>query len=275
MFDYKYYEFDRRNLDFRAKLHRGAYLYRLASILHCGRDEILTGNGPANSAANGRFNVAQQRISYCANNVLVCIAEVLYHMYRKALERIEHNPKEPHLIREALVDKRALAIFRVDDISDLVYIDAEDVKAVYDPLMSGTKVVFPDPHYRFLQDFSNTIRSDKRRGAFYPSARHSQDICIGLFEDQTRLIQPAPYYVINVDLHLLAEDQKVQDPAKLCTDKDKLHPTMGYYSFADVKELENASRGGVLNPSNLPASGKVDFVRRYYKAYPDEAIWHC
>ena len=187
MFPLHLYDYDRSNKSYMAKLCDGAYLYRLASLPHCGPDHMLTGGGPLNSPMPGRFNSPHQRTSYCSNNILVCMAEVLYHMYRTVLTRIEKE--QPALsIRNSLTDKRSLDMVKVKEINDIVFADARDVSIDFGKRIRGTAIVFPDPHYKFLWDFNNEIRMQYKKGIFYPSARHSQDICVALFDDETSRI---------------------------------------------------------------------------------------
>src|SRR5262249_39427377 len=112
MFADSLYEFDRRNESHTARIASGGYLYRLTSLAHSTAQDILSGGGTLNNPVPGRFNSPHQRTSYCANNVLICIAEVLYHMYRTALQRIE-SEAPARAIRSSVKDERCLAIVRV------------------------------------------------------------------------------------------------------------------------------------------------------------------
>jgi len=275
-YDDSLYEYDRNSTDYEAKLKNGAYLYRLASVTHAGMDEALNGGGPLNSPQYGRFNVPNQRASYCANNVVVCIAEVLHHMYRTALARIE-EAAPAKLIRDSFRAKRALVIFRVNEIDNLVYTDGSDVKIDFEPRMGGTATVHPWLSYEkdtLISRFNNLLRHKGKRGVLYPSARHSKDICVALFQDETSRIDRSFYKVLNVELCLLPETQPLRTPFIACEPFiDKLHPTMGYYSFADPTQLANAKNDKIINPANLPDKGIVNFVRRQYNTYPAGTVW--
>ena len=83
------YVFDRTRQNHEAALKPGACLYRLTSVHFCQQGDILTGNGPLDSVEPGRFNEAGQRTTYVSNNVLVCIAEILFHRYRRMLNNIK------------------------------------------------------------------------------------------------------------------------------------------------------------------------------------------
>jgi RES domain len=268
------YEYDRNQQSYIAKLLDGALIYRLASLQHCSISDALTGAGTLNNPSPGRFNAPHQRTTYCANNILVCIAEVLFHMYRKALKKIE--VRDPALaIRSSMYEKRCLMLIRVKEIDPLVYADSKDVARDFDPRVCGASVVFPDPCYKFLWEFGNTVRTSGSKGIFYPSARHLNDICIALFYDESTRLDMSFHELLDIELRLISEDQDRTQPLRNCDPfDDKIHPTMGYYSFSDANELDRLRNLGVLNPNDIPASGLVDFVRRRYTAYPAQAVCH-
>jgi len=266
------YEYDRNHDSYVAKLRDGALLYRLASMQHCSREDALTGAGSLEAPVKGRFNTAQQRTTYCTNNVLVCIAEVLFHMYRRALRAIE-NRAPAHEIRATMREKRCLLVLRIHEIDGMVYADSKDVALDFDPRVCGASVVFPDPYYKFLWEFGDEVRSRGKKGILYPSARHLNDVCIALFYDETERIDPNFDIALDIELRLVAEDQDYTQPLRSCDPfDDKLHATMGYYCFTNSTELENARTAIALNPLDIPASGMVDFVRRQYRAYPAHAV---
>jgi RES domain-containing protein len=219
----------------------------------------------------GRFNGAQQRTSYCANNVLVCMAEVLFHMYRRVIERIK--AKQPyHDVMAAARDLRCLSIFRVRRIDNLVYVDSDAVRVEFDARICGTNVVFPDPSYEPFRVFAEALRVSRKKGVLYPSARHSKDVCIALFDDETGQIADDLYEILTVELQLICEDHDRSAGVKPCNPmKDKLHPTMGAYRFVYGPDYERISAAGLLNPTGLPQQGLIDFVRRLYRAYPKDA----
>jgi hypothetical protein len=113
-----------------------------------------------------------------------------------------------------------------------------------------------------------------KRGIVYPSARHSRDLAFALFKDETRNLKETPYQAPHVMLQLIAEDQDMSasHPNRFKVQTDKLHATMGYYQFHNPKHLDDLKDEGLIFPSNVPASGYVDFVRRYYEDYPKCAV---
>lgn len=273
MFDDNNYKYDRTNISHEAELLDGAYLYRLSSLNHCGIDEVLTGAGPLNSSQLGRFNTAHQRATYCANNVLVCMAEILFHMYTTTLNRIEHRYKAG-VVRSGTRELRSLIAVKVSQIDNFVYTDSREVSLDFnDARICGTSVVFPAPHYKFLRDFNEVIRQDNKKGAFYPSARHSKDICIVLFHDETSRIDRNSFEMLQVELNLLPEDHDpAQRPEPFVPYDYKIHPTLGHYRFLNCKEFCRLQQAKILNPGDIPREGRIDFVRRRYKTYPDNAV---
>lgn len=228
-YDESLYEFDRNNTYHEATLRRGAYLYRLTSINHAGLDDVLSGRGAGKGRVKGRFNAPQQKATYCTN-ALVCIAEVLYHMYRTVLDKMT-NKLAYRDIRSSLEAERCLVILRVEAIPDLVYVDCEAVKVDFNTRFGGTTVVFPDHLYAPFRDFNDTLRANSKKGVIYPSARHSKDVCLTLFDDETSRIIPDTDERLNIKLQLPSEDQDPLQPPQRCDPYQvKLHATMGYYS---------------------------------------------
>ncbi|MEW5983980.1 MAG: RES family NAD+ phosphorylase [Acidobacteriota bacterium] len=258
-----------------AGLLDGATLYRLTSLAHSDVGSLLTGEGASRSDNPGRFNEPQQRASYCGTNVLVCLAEVLFHMYRTALDRTRKR-LPPAMIRSAASAARALSVFEVSGIDSLIYLDTDDVRADYDGRITGSTVVFPDPDYEPLRDVNQRFRVEGKRGVMYPSARHSRDVCLVLFRDETTCVIPGSHIVIPVELKLIREDQDVRRaPGVVDAFMEKIHATMGYYEFVDQSRFAQARVDSRIHPQGLPPRGTVDFVRRRYVSYPLEAVCEC
>ncbi|MDP2898138.1 MAG: RES family NAD+ phosphorylase [bacterium] len=272
MYDAEHYLYDKEYQNYEAGLKPGAYLYRLTSIHFCHASDILSGNAPLDSKDPGRFNEAGQRTTYASNNVLVCIAEVLFHRYRTLLNNIkEFQPSAAIRMRRPV--EKVLAIVRVGGITELVFIDTQAASLEFDRRMCGTSVIFPDSTYEVFYSVNRELRQKGKRGAFYPSARHSRDFCVALFRNETGSTDPALFESIYVRLQLVPEDQAFDAPPRECQPyADKLHATMGYYCFLDVSRLERLRASGALNPADIPSSGYVDFVRRHYRQYPTSAV---
>jgi hypothetical protein len=273
MYDGTLYDVDERNKQrYDASIQSGAYLYRLAGVNRCTPDQVLSGQGSIYSRQEGRFHIEQQPVSYCANNVLVTFAEVLFHMYKVALMRLGEKQR-PQAVRDAVVARRALTLFRVQRIPDLVFIDSEDLRLEFDGRICGATVVYPEATYDVFLDLNRQLRRARKKGIVYPSARHSEGLCFALFDDESANVDVASFRAIEVRLTLIAEDHRFVTPAIGCNPfQEKLHPTMGYYEVLDIPAFENARRDGVLHPSDLPSSGFIDFVRRRYLDYPRQAV---
>ena len=268
----KDYHVDPDRQVFDAWLEEGALLYRIASLSHWQRSYIITGEGSIKTRSEGRFHRVDQRTSYCANNIIVCLSEMLYHMYRRFLAQLEQfQPREHSTIWTT--QKYRLVIFAVKRIDDLVYVDSIGAKK-YDSRITSSTVVFPDPLYGPLHNISDRVRLDMKNGVVYPSARHSEDFAFALFKNETSKLMEDPYKAPHITLQLIAEDQDIisfpPDGFKVYT--DKLHATMGYYQFDKPNQLDALKDAGLIYPEDIPASGYIDFVRRHYPDYPKCAI---
>jgi len=271
-FDDRLYEYDRNNQFHEAAVRQGAYLYRLTSPTHCSIEHVLSGKGPLYSSEEGRFNAPQQITTYCANNVLVCLAEVLFHTYERAIRSIERR-LDYAFIRRCLVAERFLVVLRIEEIPDLVHIDSEGVTVDFDARMRGAASVLPRATYKLFQDFHNSVRRRQKKGILYPSARHSRDVCFALFYDETARVITESYAAVPVTIRLIAENQDLAgNPRDFSPFTDKIHPTMGHYEFHDPAQLMDLVSKGEINPPDLPVSGMLDFVRRPYRSYPGGAV---
>jgi hypothetical protein len=272
-YDSSKYGFDRTRIEHQASLADRAVLYRLASIAHSDRPAILNGLAPTLNRCCGRLNEPDQLCTYCANNVLVCIAEVLFHMYRDVVDGI-HAGRPHEIIQAHLIRRKHLVVFSVRNINDLVFMDSEGVRDDFEPRVAGTTTVFPDARYNPFVDLNRKVRAAKKEGIYYPSARHSQDLCVILFGNKSDKVYDDDYTIIPIELRLVTEDHDPRlRPAPFGVFQKKIHATMGYYEFLAPDMLEQAKARGIIYPGNLPQRGMVDFVRRYYGTrYPLNAI---
>jgi RES domain-containing protein len=271
MYDRSLYDIDEVNQDNEnAAIRNGAVLFRVASLTHWRKNEVLTGKGAMISKTDGRFHVVDQRTTYCANNVMVCFSEILFHIYRRVLNGIRNNLATAHIASLARRECR-LVILSVQEIDDLIYIEAQGARA-YDPRIVSSTIVFPDPLYGPLHDLSNKLRIDEKGGVVYPSARHSVDFAFALFRDETSKIRSAFYEAPFLTLQLIAEDQAMSSPPRGFRPKrERLHATMGHYEFKDSAVFADLLSRGLIHPNDLPASGYIDFVRRRYTSYATDA----
>jgi len=274
------YVFDHANQLCEASLRENAILYRLTSVSHNTEDTILNGWGPVGNRQRGRFHQPDQLTTYCSNNVLVSISEVLYHMYRSLLDQLgkasDTNPEKYSVILKQMAKRtKALVVFRVKAIEHLVHLDSEAVQYDYRTNITGTLSVWPDATYTLFDSLNVSFRDRRRRGLYYPSARHSRDKCIALFSDQTERVVKDELHSLRVDLQLIPEDfDFLSDPEKFSPFRKKVHPTMGYYRVVDADKFAELEERGMIHPAGMRTAGVVDFVRRRYsdEAYPADAV---
>ena len=248
-------------------------LYRITSPNHCDASHMLNGMAPIFTRTMGRWHRPQQTASYASNNLLVCMAEVLYHNFRALLNGIREGFPAAKL-RTSYASDRVLQIARVKRIENLVYAESLDFQRDYK--LYGTAVVYPDPFYDLFQKINDDLRGADRRksGVVYPSARHSRDFCAALFDDETNKI--IDFWKLSLRLTLVHENQHSGEPPMPADpSKDKINQNMGHYIFEDADELQKLDRQGMIHPKGIPSQGYIDFVRRPYKRYPKHAIGRC
>lgn len=273
MYNNDHYKVDRVNQrDPEASLDTGAVLYRIASPTHWKKEDILTGNGAEQGSPPGRFHRIRQRASYCANNGLVCMGEMLYHMYRRVLDGIRDNQPSAHL--NSWKDRTCrFVVFSVDAIPEIVYADSEGARMDYSsPRLPGTPIVCPDAAYEPCQTFADRLRALSKKGVVYPSSRHSADFAYVFFNDETSRVRDDFFEALELRLQLIPETQDFSiAPTGFSLFEQKLHPTMGYYEFSSPAALNDLKSRKLIHPENIRERGYVDFVRRRYPNYPDDA----
>jgi RES domain len=255
-------------LSLTASIQPGAYLYRLTSLNWGEPQYLLNGGGPLHSSDNGRFHVAHQRTTYCANNVLVCLSEMLFHMYRSVLNCIAKG-RPVAAIREPTERYLWLTAAQVDVIDELVNLEALDFPRNYGPKMTGTMTVHPDSEYEEFQRLSTRLRGEDKRGIVYPSARHHRDYCFALFLDETRSVNVATFFRLKLALRLVGEEHNfnVEAGTGCFPDQHKIHGSLGYFEFQDPDKLTEAIQNSLINPNFLPAKGFVAFSRNPCSPY--------
>ena len=271
MFESSKYKIDK--LDCIGFISRGAILYRITSPWNCSKDDIISGIGPSLSKNQGRFNGAQQRASYCANNMMICISEILYHQVREVINNILKTGTGA-IIRSLSKVEKKLCIFDVDEITGLLNLEAEDFRRDFNPMISGTSTVIPDSTYKPFIELVQEIRAEYR-GLFYPSARHSKDYCVVFFGDESDNIL-STFSTLDISLRLIKEDQDYRKyPDDVNPLKDKISFSRGYYEFNNHTEFQRLKTLGLFNPNDIEQSGYIDFVRKKYINYPKDAIKTC
>jgi hypothetical protein len=275
MFSTKYYDFDRNNEIAEAKLLEEAVLYRLTSLTHNTPECILNGRGPVATRKRGRFHGPDQLTTYCTNNVLTGICEMLFHMYRALLDQIG-SEGDYRLIRREMYTTKCLVVFRVRAIDGLVHLDSEGVERDYQTKVAGTLAVWPDATYGLFDRLNCDFRNHRLNGVMYPSARHSLDKCFALFGDLSEKLlvtDPSQFHRIQIRLQLVPEDHPMhQPPREFSPFKFKVHPSRGYYQVLDVPAFSALVSLGWINPNPMPLAGTVSFLRQPYRSYPSEAV---
>ena len=107
---------DQNQIQQDAKIEKDTTLFRLASPLYSSQSDLLNGKGA--NAGEGRYHRIQQPTSYVSNNALLCIAEVLYHMSRKAMNHLANNGAPSQWQKYAQI-LRHLVIFDMHEITEL------------------------------------------------------------------------------------------------------------------------------------------------------------
>jgi RES domain-containing protein len=266
------YKFDRTKRRSDAAIRNGNLLYRLTSKIHSSREFILNGDGGVLGYREGRFNRVGQRAAYCADNILVSISEVLFNMYSQLVNRIEEE-QPLRLIAAGLQSEMHLVVFRVREITDLVYSEADDARLMYDARLAKTSLIRPDTDPESLRRFSDQVRKQNKIGVICPSARHVRGHVLVFFRDESSSVRDDSYVKLRIKLQLIAEDQDLSSHPELFNPFEQaVHPTMGYYSFIDKSQFETLCGFGSINPKDAPICGFVDFIRRSYRNYPYDAV---
>ena len=128
-----------------AEIDEDTTLFRLALPLYSSQPDLLTGK--AALRGEGRYHRIHQETSYVADSVLLCIAELLYHMSRDAMNVFVKNGTTSQWQKCAQV-QRHLVVFDVHKIPDLVYIDTVDCRQQTvlnaQQLIPSTIIIHPD-----------------------------------------------------------------------------------------------------------------------------------
>lgn len=267
-----------------AKLKDKAILYRIASPQKWDASILLNAHLDESRRPEGRYNIRARGTVYCANNFLINIAEVLFHMYMNTLASLR-NGDNPSVVDEKVQRFCRLVIFKVREITDLFYIDCEDVFS--NNKLKSALLTHPDKIYGSLQNLAESIRGTGKNGIVYPSARHRPkakgkprtcDVAFAFFWNQSDKIYKTQFEKIDIKLKLIPESQDFNIPPQdFRPEITKIHPTIGYYeilqdSIYQQKKLQSLVKKGLLNPTPVMDKGFVDFVRRIYTSYPKDAV---
>jgi hypothetical protein len=251
-----------------AVIEDGTRLYRISSPLFSSKSDVLNGRGALTQ--QGRYHQVHQFTSYCSDNVLVSISEILFHMSRHALRSLANNMPLASWLSRAVVP-RHLVILEMSRIDSLIYIDTDDCRnqtALHaGQIVHSSLLIHPDELYYPLQMASNFYRNASRLGVVYPSARHSRGLALALFLDHTNNIKNI---LGTLDITLSLVDESSEKPVSNAFNpaQDKISQTRGYFQMK-VSDFSRYQR--LLYP--LPSSsGVIDFVRTNYSHYPQDAV---
>lgn len=272
MFDSNKYVFDEPG-GFTVRLDDGALLYRITDMTYSASDVVMSGRGPIKTRGEGRWHVVQQPATYCSDNILVCVSEVLFHMYRGLLDNLSKN-KHPREVLDKCTLRRVLAIVQTKEISGLINIESKYLNKRHASAtrIQGAVAVHPDVTYEPFRVLNEELRRDAQvRGVVYPSARHSSGMCFVFFEDESKNVK-ADTVTLELQLCLIPESYSC-GPACPIIDpyENRVCGYAGYYQ-CDKNALEDLRRKGMLNPANMPHAGVVSFLRRLYSRYPEDAV---
>lgn len=253
---------DSRKIDQDAFVEKETILFRLAAPLYSSLSDLLNGKGAL--AGDGRYHRVHQFTSYVSDNILLCFAEILYHMSRKAMAHLAGNGL-PAGWQNCAQIQRHLVIFEVNEIRDLIYIDTKDCRQEIlrnaSQAIPSTIIVHPDWLYEPLHRAADYCRSQRKNGVVYPSARYPQGLAVGLFLDHTASIKNISA-TVKVTLSLIEGNTgKPAIPPYFDPDVQKISHMRGHYEF-DPTDFASAGASGLLNPRTVTQNGFVEFVRR-------------
>jgi RES domain-containing protein len=241
----------------------GTVLYRVTTPTFAGLTELLNGKGA--DFGTGRWHRISQATSYASDNVLVCFAEKMFYMTKKATKKLLNN-SFTEFKREASRDF-VLAAFKCQHVDNLVHIASSE--ALHHHSLNPSSVTQPDQEYPPLQNAADAIRSNGNNGLVYLSARHSVGLAVALFGDKTTAIN-AILATVRVRLSLVSEDRSMlADDARFDPTRDRISYTAGHFAI-DAADYSNYQY--MINPS-VTQSGYIYTSRVFYRAaYPGSAV---
>jgi hypothetical protein len=243
----------------------GTTLYKLASLINADPGRVPSGGSGLVARTHGRFHFPPQRVTYCSDNVLTTIAEVLHAMPARAMQRLlERAPL--NVLRASIQEERSLAILPVREIDELAYLQSCEIQQDM-RVVANSFVVSPEPEEEAFQNLANRLRERACRGVVYPSARHSRGHCLAFFSDQTHSLKIDEFASLRMTIQLVAEDfdpataPRLPDP----TD-DVIDSGTGYYSFADEKLFREMDLAGRLRPKGVAGPEHCGFAAQILPA---------
>jgi hypothetical protein len=251
-----------------ATIESGTRLYRITSPSFVSKKFLLNGKG--SMMGEGRYHFINEPTSYSSDNVLLCIAEKLFHMNNAALKKLKNSSYGE--FNGETSKKCILVVFKCKEINDLSNIRSKGALRKYN--INPSTITHPDTIYRQLQTVSSNMRKNRKKGIISPSARHSEGLSVAFFGDCTSSILDIEH-IFKLELTLVSEDLSTlaRDTQKFNPKVHRVSQNIGYFEFntPQVKQFF-----ALIEPRMGGLSGFIDFYRFKYNTnpqpYPDCAI---
>jgi hypothetical protein len=252
----------------RAGLLDGAYLYSITPKEYSERNQVVSGVSAAHDTElfGGLFHSPQQYASYCANNVLTLICDVLHSMVTTALKAMARRYPYSE-IASHLEAHRYLVVFTVMELGDLVFAPSRGIYHEFGFQLHDEALRCPELFVNDLKLLADRARHASKRGILYPSARHSRGMCLVFFRNESNAVHADPYVRLELELKLVGENSHI---GKDIMGKDIIDIRRGYFEFIDPHQMD-AIRSAIC-PLYLTSKGIVELVRRDYWQYPADAV---
>jgi RES domain-containing protein len=168
-------DLDKNRIRQSATVETDTILFRIVYQKFATQSKLL--NGQDGRWTQGRYNFRGSLTSYVADNALLCIAESLYHISRRAALHLRQSRKvhksSVDFWRSIAATDKILVAFKSSLIKNLIYIDSEDsryhVATKAGKVLHPSTVLNPDFIYKPLQQVAKLYRNAGRRGIVYPS----------------------------------------------------------------------------------------------------------
>lgn len=249
-----------------AEVEEDAVLYRITTPSYADQQFLLNGGG--SYKGEGRFHRIHQLTSYVSDNVLMCIAEKLFHMSYIALKKLRNNSYID--FRREATRKQVLVVFECKNITDLIHVESSQAINTYQ--LNPSTIIHPEQFYTPLQDVADQIRGLGCNGVVYPSARHSKGYSVALFGDMSSKIKGNISAKIRMTLSLVREDRSMlANDGRFDPTHNRISTNIGHFAF---NATDFAQYQYLLSPNLQSAQGHIDFYRTYYgqTGYPASAL---
>lgn len=249
-----------------AEIEEDTTLFRIVSPGYATKKFLLNGKG--SKIGEGRYHRIQQLASYVSDNIILCIAEKLFHMLHQSVKKLRNN-SYGEFKKEAHKDF-VIVVFKCYKIMDIVNIDSSEAYHLYQ--LNPSITTHPDCIYEPLHRASDTMRNNSNNGIVSYSARHSKGLSACLFWDNTSNIKSINSK-LKLKLTLVSEDKTlVSDPTFDPTTK-RLNYKIGYF---EIDNNDFRTKRYTLFPILSDSFGYIDIGRFDYNnvkfPYPDCAM---